>query len=363
MGGKARTGVRVRRVIVASLGVLTACSVPLGASAAPSLPNVAVPAPRVQVPELPPVVPAPAPPRVLPAPLPAPAPPRVPPAPLPAPAPPVAMPQPPAAPPAPAAPRAPTVQAPAETLGRAVGNSVQSVADGSRDAVPAPAGATAPRGGRRDSSAGGNRGGDGTASGKRGGDGTRRSRAVARYHRRQRLVRRLRGCLDALAPLHTRLLVLRFGVGETRPRSATWVARTLGLSRRRYEAAGRRAIRRLVTVGRTTGCRRTGTGQSLAAYDSAPAGAGGVLAFATLLGSTSESRSERTGESRVLGESESSDGGEADGRQFPRRATGLVPGSSDIPFLLGLAVLIAAVAGGIAITQLRRAARYPYERD
>jgi hypothetical protein len=64
----------------------------------------------------------------------------------------------------------------------------------------------------------------------------------------------LQACLGELPPQLQRVLRLRTGIAERRPSSARAVARRLHISRKRLRILEVRALRRLTTAARTTGC-------------------------------------------------------------------------------------------------------------
>jgi hypothetical protein len=76
--------------------------------------------------------------------------------------------------------------------------------------------------------------------------------------RRARVVRRLRGCLDALPPMQRTTLILRYGVGPLRARSPREAARLLDVSGRRVRLLERRGVRALARTGDGSGCAGTG---------------------------------------------------------------------------------------------------------
>lgn len=329
-------GVRVRRMIVASVVVAIAAVAPLGAVAAP-LPDVNVPAPPVQLPAVPTPSTPPVPVPTVPAP-------QLPAAPAPAPVP---------VPSVPLAPSGGRGQDPARALGQVVGTTVERVADGSRGGV------TAAR--TRAAEAGGT---DGSRSDARARARSRRARAERVHNRRQRLVRQLRGCLDELSPVRGQLLVLRYGVGRGRPRAPAYVARKLGLGRQRYAVVHRRALRRLATLAETTGCRQSGVAPSLFVYAALDSGMGVRGTAVTTLasaGTDGDSMGERD-KSAVLGESER--GGETNGGG-PSPSAGLTPplvdGASDLPLVLAILALVAALVMWIVARRRRAAGDYPYQ--
>lgn len=327
MAGGARTGVRVRRVIATSVVAAALSSAVVAASAAAPLPDVGVPS----APSLPPVTPPPVP--AVPAPVPAP----VPVAPLPVPI-----------SPAPSSPPA-VGQLPAQTLGRALGTTVETVAAGSAQAIQS---------GARRAAAGDS--GRPSAQDRR----SRRLHAVRVYRKHQRMVRRLRGCLDELAPMRGRLLVLRYGIGRARPRSAAYVARVLGVSRRRYAKVRVRALRALVQVDRSTGCRHTRTVPSLLVFASAGSGMGaqGIPATTTLASTTSSTAGGEREESAVLGESAT--GGAKDGErdsEAPSLSPPLADSATRIPLLVAIVALVCALAMWFVARRRRTAGSYPYE--
>ena len=320
-------GVRVRRMIAASVAVAAVGIVPLTALAAP-LPDVG------STPVQPPAVPLP----------PLPSPPAAPaqPAPLPQ------LPSPPAAPPAVPLPSSGgSVQSPAETLGQVVGGTVQSVAQGSREAVTV-AGTRAAAGG---------------ASGARARERSRRARAERVHNKRQRLVRRLRGCLDELSPVRGQLLVLRYGIGRGRARGPARVARKLGITQRQYVILHRRAIHRLVRLAETTGCQRSGIARSLLVNASFDSGMGvrgaGVTTLAASGGASEESSDQEEG--AVLGESAT--GGE--GGSERSTPAGLSPPIADemgdLPLILAIAAMAAGLVMWVVARRRRTAGRRHYE--
>ena len=322
-------GVRVRRAIAACLAVAAAGIAPLAAVAAP-LPDVPVPAaPPVQLPAVP-----------LPPPPPAPAPlPQLPSAPAPVPA--VPLPQ-----------SGGGGQSPAETLGQVVGGTVDSVADGSRQAVTS-AGTRAAAGGA----------GNESRSDARARERRRRAHAERVYNRRQRLVRRLRGCLDELSPIRGHLLVLRYGLGRGKARGPARVARKLGISRRRYVVVHRRAIHRLVTLAETTGCQSSGVAPSLlvyASFDTGMAVRGTAVTTLASKGAASQGSGDEE-ESAVLGES--AKGGE----QGSERSTpaGLSPPIADevgdIPLVLAILAMVAALVMWAVARRRRASGRQHYQ--
>ena len=321
MGGGARTDVRVWRAIVASLAAIGASAVSLATAFAAPVPGVNVPAaPPVQLPA-PPSVPLPQVPAEVPA---VPAPP-----PLPAP-----IPQAPATSPPPAG------QSPAQAIGEAISGTVQQVADGSRAAVDVAA--ASPTAGARPRS-------------KR----ARRAEAAARYRTRLRLVRRLRGCLDELRPVGGRLLVLRYGIGGSRPRTPARVARTLRLSEKGYTRVHRRAIRRLVSVSRNTGCRDSGIAPGLLVYAQVQSGMGVRDPAAATVASTAaggSGQADEGEESGVLGES--AEGGSGD--PSPGLALPLADEPGDVPYLLAIGLLILCLSAWVLVKR-RRAHADPYQ--
>jgi hypothetical protein len=90
------------------------------------------------------------------------------------------------------------------------------------------------------------------------------------YRSRRRLVRALRSCIGALPARQDRLLILRYGVGGSAPRSGREVAGLLNLSGSRYRQLWGRALRGLVRAARAGGC----VGGGGARGDSPPAGPG-----------------------------------------------------------------------------------------
>jgi hypothetical protein len=260
---------------------------------------------QVSVPQLPqaPSVPAPPPSLPAPPPVPVPAPPRVE---LPSP-PPVSVPEP--------------VQRVAPAVGDAVGGStggssgdgpVSGAGDAVRGGVERVLGGSGPAsaaggagagagdalglGGSRGTAAGGSAvaaGGAGAAAGAAGGAGTgtasaggrrgaraRRANRPARAReraalkrvverRRARLVRRFRGCLDALPRMQRATLVLRYGVGPLRARSGRETARLLDVARRRVRVLERRGLRALTRLDGGAACVDSGVSRMtlVAVYD------------------------------------------------------------------------------------------------
>jgi hypothetical protein len=70
-------------------------------------------------------------------------------------------------------------------------------------------------------------------------------------------VRNQRGCIG-LPRAQRSALVLRYGIGQVRPRSRREAAGLLGLSRTRLARIERSALRSLVSAGRRSSCERTG---------------------------------------------------------------------------------------------------------
>ena len=334
MGRRARTGVLIWRAVATSVAALV-----LGGAAAtaatPSVPALPVPAPTVEVPSVPVPVPVPVP--------------------APAPPPPPSIPSLPVTAPAPAP--APVSEVQAKVLGDSVRTAVDEVAEGSEQAVVS-AGGGAPQGGP----------GEARRSGERGSRG-RRSNAEASYRARRRVVHRLRGCIDELQPLRARVLVLRYGVGPAKARSAERVARRVGLTMRRYQLVRRRALRRLVTLGSTTGCRGSGAPLGEIARGEAGGGSGGesaeLFSFASFSGSAAgggdAGSDDRTA---VLGEQAEGEGEEPP--PFPESpATGalsLPDDPSDLPFLLAVGAFFVGFLLWVLARRRRLAHADPYER-
>jgi translation initiation factor IF-2 len=89
------------------------------------------------------------------------------------------------------------------------------------------------------------------------------------YRSRGRLVRALRSCIGALPARQDRLLILRYGVAGSAPRSGREVAGLLDLSGSKYRQLWGRALRGLVRAARAGGCLGGG-----ARGDAPPAGPG-----------------------------------------------------------------------------------------
>jgi hypothetical protein len=314
-------GVRVRRTIFVS-ATLALAGVPVGVSAA-QVPHVSLPTAPVAPPSLPapPVAP--------------------PPAPVPLPQPPASLPHIPVTPPSVATPRAPG-DVSAETIGQAVGQTVTQIADGSRDAV-----ATAGRTGAA-AAAGHSRG-----KADRGG--------AADYSERQRLVRRYRGCLDNLEPLQAHALILRYGIGRSRPQSRARAASRLGISQRRFDRVRRRGLRRLVRLGRTTGCEHTGVGEALLVFGSVDSGMGDRQVMPVATGGAATAPADRD-VSGVLGAHAS--GGKAE-EPKDRPLLGLAPpaagGDKMIALLIALLALTGAAVMWLVARRRRHAGSHPYE--
>jgi Sigma-70, region 4 len=87
--------------------------------------------------------------------------------------------------------------------------------------------------------------------------------------RRDRLVRRLRGCLDALHRLQRTTLILRHGVGPLPRRTVDEAARLLDLPRGRVRLLERRGLRGLAGIGSGESCEGTGLARTtlVAIYD------------------------------------------------------------------------------------------------
>jgi hypothetical protein len=164
--------------------------------------------------------------------------------------------------------------------------------------------------------------------------------------------------------MHGRLLLLRYGPGTARGHSEAHVAKRLGVSQRRYELIRRRALRRLVTVARTTDCRDTGMGAAAlftGASGAAPGdagGSGGVLSAVAFEPDQAPAGKEDQG--AVLGErAEGGEGADAD-TPAPGVRLPLADDPADIPYLIVLALVMAALLAWVFVKR-RRAAHDPYE--
>lgn len=126
-------------------------------------------------------------------------------------------------------------------------------------------------------SGGGGGGGGGLGAGDGGGDplasaalmlraeagllaGALTSNHGAGFEALQAAVATLAGCVGDVDPLERRLLVLRFGLDGSSPRSLGAVARALGISRAGALRTERRALRSLRVASTTTGCAASGSG-------------------------------------------------------------------------------------------------------
>jgi hypothetical protein len=167
----------------------------------------------------------------------------------------------------------------------------------------------------------------------------RRTLYGTRYRKPRWLVRGLRGCLDEIPKRSSRLLVLRYGVGEFEPMPAATVARRLDLSRREYGAARGRALRRLAVAARRSGCERGRLTIAVVspgdAFHGVAASLPGPVTALAAAATPPDATEEAGGE--VLGRSK-----RGDSRESPAPPPAAVPpldiGSptSDLPFLLAL---------------------------
>jgi hypothetical protein len=116
---------------------------------------------------------------------------------------------------------------------------------------------TTPGGSPSPAAAGASSGSAGTSAHSRSSDDLPNSPA-AKARRRDRALRRsvlrFQGCLSQLPRSERRVLTLRAGVGSSRARSRTEVARITHLRRARVITLERRGLRRLHTLGRTGTC-------------------------------------------------------------------------------------------------------------
>jgi hypothetical protein len=191
----------------------------------------------------------------------------------------------------------------------------------------------------------------------------RRKRTLfgTRYRKPRWLVRRLRGCLDEIPAVSSRLLVMRYGVGRFDPTPAATVARRLDLTRREYDTTRRRALRRLTVVARRSGCDRErmtvaqaspGGALAVAVSWQAPAAPLGAVPSAGADGGEGD---EGDGTGEALGESERGDSGQS--APAPPAAVpplDLSDPASDLPFLLAI-VAAAALFSWLLYRRARKA--------
>jgi len=168
-----------------------------------------------------------------------------------------------------------------------------------------------------------------------------------RYRKPRRLVRGLRGCLDEIGDLPSRLLILRYGIGGYEPRPAARVAEVLDLSRRRYALVRRRGLRRLVMAARSSRCEHQGLAMSALVIASGGGGAS-PAAPATVAQAVSSIGESPTPDSRgeVRGRSDSKQ--PAKDRSDTRIGVpnlDLASPASDLPFLLAVGALLSLIAG------------------
>jgi hypothetical protein len=181
---------------------------------------------------------------------------------------------------------------------------------------------------------------------------------VARDRRLRRTVLALPACVQRLAPLERRVLVLRAGVGARAPRSRRRVARRLDLSVRRVARVERAGLRRLRALGRSNSCAATPASPLALARATLPAG---TLVTAGLVHGRSSSgggSSGGGGSSAVKSGGGGSGGSGGSGGQgiagdFATSPGGGSPGSAAAWIPIVLAALAALSAGYLAVGGVR----------
>ena len=120
-----------------------------------------------------------------------------------------------------------------------------------------------------------------------------------RERRLRRVVARLSGCLDAVAAVERRVLVLRAGAGTRRPLTRQAVAARLDASVRQVARTERRGVRHLRAAARSGACGGVAPAAAAAtAGDGGAAGAGGSSGSAVLVSEDSIAAGDRVGTAR-----------------------------------------------------------------
>jgi hypothetical protein len=167
-------------------------------------------------------------------------------------------------------------------------------------------------------------------------------------------VARLGGCLDDLASVQRRVLVLRSGYGRARPHSRRAVARMLDVRVRRVVRIERRGLREARTLSRAGAC-GGGGGAAMAAGGTALVGGGGRGASGGGAVSASGNTDVPNRDTAASGSSSSGSGdvrGESETR-LPPPLGGGAGEPSGVSLAIGIVLILLALGAGFATPHLR----------